>query len=251
MLTVNAMTNTDYQMTALAVHGGPVAPSQIFRQTEGLVGALGEDGKAQPMLKEVSGFSDFLADYSESKEDFESEFDTKMDEADSASKSLSKSVEEFRSEERDNAEERATEIVTNFVDRYNDATRFLSERKDVSDQVASLASAFDSTARSIGELSSIGVGYGEDGELRVDTQRLSEKLKEKPEDVEQALGRDGAIGRADKTIRLANYNRERLFPSISKAMGVGRDSAKSMYSGRAKAASDDFGSRGAIFSMYS
>ena len=164
---------------------------------------------------------------------------------------LAKKHEEAQEKADKEEERKALKAVEEFVDRYNKAAKFFAKHQDVSEHVASLASVFDDTSRSVGTLSAIGVTSDEEGTLRVDAERLEESLRERPESVEYALGADGLAGRAEKSIDLASFNRDKLFPSISSIIEANRDAAKSMYSGQAEHAQDDYGSRGSMLNMYS
>lgn len=164
---------------------------------------------------------------------------------------LAKKREEAQEKADKEEERKALKAVEEFVDRYNQAAKFFAQHQDVSEHVASLASVFDDASRSVSTLSAIGVTSDEEGTLRVDTERLEESLRERPESVEYALGADGLAGRAEKSIDLASFNRDKLFPSISSIIEANRDAAKSMYSGQAARAQDDYASRGSMLNMYS
>lgn len=265
MMTVNAMTDTDNKMTSLALHG-VTAPSQTSRAVGGLAGANEESGSLTPMLKPVSGLSDFLAEYIDSKNKFENELRTVLREAREAASSMEaeKRVEnQHKSETKETA--RATsepkaetqsvlesvDTVENFAGRYNNLTQFLQENQEVSERTASLSSALNDASRSVGTFSAIGVTADANGKLHVNAARLAESLKNRPESVEYALGRDGLAGRAQKGIDLAEHNKDRLFPSISSAMGREDNPAKSMYSPKAVAARNDFTSKGSMLNMMS
>ncbi len=164
---------------------------------------------------------------------------------------LSKKREEAQEKADKEEERKALKAVEEFVDRYNKAAKFFAKHQEVSEHVASLASAFDDTSRSMSTLSAIGVTSDEQGTLRVDAERLEESLRTRPETVEYALGADGLAGRAEKNIDLASFNKDRLFPSVLSVTGDNQDETKTMYSGKAAHAQDDYSSRGSMLNMYS
>lgn len=260
MLSVSAMTDTDTKMTALAVHG-VTAPSQVSRPVGGLAGASDESGTLTPLLKPVTGLSDFLSEYIEEKNRFEAKLRTTLQEAREAASSMevmkySASREESAGKEmqppsQPQAEEGSVGTIANFADRFNALTNFMGENQNVSKHAASITSLLSDASRSVGTFSSIGITADANGKLHVNTARLEASLKNRPESVEYALGKDGLAGRAEKGIKLAAFNQKRLFPSVSSAMGREDNPAKSMYSPKAVAARNDFNDRGAMLNLYS
>ncbi len=262
MLSVSAMTDTDNKMTSLALHG-VTAPSQVSKPVGGLVGASNEGGSLTPMLKPVTGLSEFLSEYIEEKNRFEAELRTTLQEAKKAAASME--VMKYADDEPDksaDAEDKAPSqpqdaakesvgTVANFADRYNALTNFMNENQNVSRHAASLTSLLSDASRSVGTFSSIGITADANGKLHVNSARLEASLKNRPESVEYALGKDGLAGRAEKGIKLAAFNQKRLFPSVSSAMGREDNPTKSMYSPKAVAAQNDFSDRGAMLNLYS
>ena len=141
--------------------------------------------------------------------------------------------------------------VEAFADRYNNLTEFLKENKDVSERASSISSALKDASRSVGAFSSIGITSDANGKLHVNASRLAASLKDRPESVEYVLGKGGLASRAKKSIKLADFNQDRLFPSVSSAMGREDNPAKSMYSPKAVAAQNDFKDRGSMLNLYS
>ena len=263
MSSVRMMTDTDNKMTSLAAVQGITAPSQTSRAVHGLAGASEESGSLTPLLKPVAGLSDFLTEYIDSKNRFEAELRTTLQEARKAAASM-ETMEYAQAERKERAAEAAdaattqttgmnnsVDTVETFADRYNDLTQFLEENKDASKHAASVSSALSDASRSVGTFASIGITSDADGKLHVNASRLAASLKNRPESVEYALGKDGLAGRAKKSINLAAFNRDKLFPSVSSAMGREDNPAKSMYSPKAVAAQNDFKSRGSMLNLYS
>ena len=263
MSSVSMMTDTDNKMMSLAVVHGVKAPSQTSHAIGGLTGANGENGSLTPLLKPVSGLSDFLAEYIDSKNRFEEELRTTLQEARKAAASM-EAMEYAQAEREERASEAAepastqtadannpVNTVESFADRYNDLTQFLEENKTASKHAASISSALSDTSQSVGAFSSIGITSDAKGKLHVNASRLAASLKTRPESVEYVLGTGGLAGRAKKSINLAAFNQNKLFPSVSSAMGREDNPAKSMYSPKAVAAQNDFKDRGSMLNLYS
>ena len=112
MPSVRAMTDTDNKMTSLALHG-VTAPSQVSKPVGGLVGASEESGSLTPMLKPISGLSEFLSDYIDSKNQFESKLRSALKEARQAATSMEamQTAETHRKERATELKEAATEAI--------------------------------------------------------------------------------------------------------------------------------------------
>ena len=262
MSSVSMMTDTDNKMMSLAVVHGITAPSQTSHAVGGLAGASETSGALTPMLKPISGLSDFLADYIDSKNRFEAELRTTLQEARKAAASM-ETMEYTQTEHKERTAEAAEAIsepkmnedsvgtVETVADRYNNLTEFLKENKDVSERASSITSALKDASRSVGAFSAIGITADANGKLHVNATRLAASLKDRPESVEYVLGKGGLAGRAKKSIKLAAFNQDKLFPSVSSAMGREDNPTKSMYSPKAIAAQNDFKDRGSMLNLYS
>ncbi len=263
MSSVSMMADTDNKMMSLAVVHGITAPSQTGHAVGGLAGANDASGSLTPMLKPVSGLSDFLADYIDSKNRFEEELRTTLQEARKAAVSM-ETMEYARAERKERAAETKEEAaaglrinkdsvgtVEKFAERYNSLTEFLKGKKDLSEHAASVSSALKDASRSVGAYSAIGITADANGKLHVNASRLAASLKDRPESVEYVLGKGGLASRAKKSIKLATFNQDKLFPSVSSAIGREDNPAKSMYSPKATAAQNDFSDRGSMLNMYS
>ena len=103
--------------------------------------------------------------------------------------------------------------IKKFADSYNKTLSFLNENKDVSTAVSDLAYSFATTRFQSGALSKIGIAVDMNGALSVNESKLSQALKQNPQDVEKILG--GASGIASnaygKTVNAMNNSRN-LYP---------------------------------------
>ena len=262
MSSLSMMTDTDNKMMSLAVVHGITAPSQTSHVVGGLAGASEASGSLTPMLKPVSGLSDFLADYIDSKNRFEAELRMTLQEARKAAASM-ETMEYAQMERQEHTAEVAEAVsepkkdrdsvgtVETFANRYNNLTEFFKENKDVSERTSSITSALKDASRSVGAFSAIGITADANGKLHVNATRLAASLKDRPESVEYVLGKGGLAGRAQKSIKLATFNQDKLFPSVSYALGREDNPAKSMYSSKAVAAQNDFKARGSMLNLYS
>ncbi len=329
MPTVHAAANINLGIRAVSVQRGLNVPTQELIASTGVVGSIDDSGSMRSALASVRGFSDFLAQYSDTKEKFENGLHKAIDNAKNAVSSLENlelinrkksdlnnpleraSLREKQQEEKvalhpymirrdslgtkisgisitekqdtsnpkrnettvqtdnvrekerngvlgrvdddsvvDKATKETVRQVEDFVNSYNKAAQYLENHQDVSEHVASLSSVFDDTSRSMQVLSDIGVTTDEKGALRVDAKRLGMSLMEHPENVKSALGTDGLAGRAARNIGLADFNRERLYPSVASVVSGEYDSSKFMYSKGAVTAANGFKNKGSIFNLY-
>ena len=108
---------------------------------------------------------------------------------------------------------RTIDAIKKFADSYNKTLSFLNENKDVSTAVSDLAYSFATTRFQSGALSKIGIAVDMNGALSVNESKLSQALKQNPQDVEKILG--GASGIASnaygKTVNAMNNSRN-LYP---------------------------------------
>ena len=125
-----------------------------------------------------------------------------------------KSQEEDSSETPKTSEENTVERVQNMVRSYNSVVSYLNENRAVSDKISALASNFNTTHSLQSSLSSIGISANASGELTVDPQRLLSALEDNSDRVISILGSTGLTGQMNKSVSLANYQSENLFPTI-------------------------------------
>jgi len=124
--------------------------------------------------------------------------------------------EENSEEQKETQSKENSKIVSiqDFVRDYNSTLSYLNQNRGVSNRVSALASNFNRNDDLNKSLSNIGISVKESGELSVDEKELTNALQNKSEDVNAALGNQGLAGRLDKTVNLANYQGENLFPTI-------------------------------------
>jgi flagellar capping protein FliD len=143
------------------------------------------------------------------------------------------------------------DLVTDFADKYNTATGFLSADSEISGRVQSLADSFRDTKYFSQSLSSIGVSvHASTGKLSGDTGRLTKALKESPDEVESALGKNGLADRAASKVDFAESQKDKLFPTVNQMMGSDAETTKALYSGRAMTAQMNYINAGNLLNMY-
>ena len=107
--------------------------------------------------------------------------------------------------------------VRNLVDRFNDTVSYFNENRSVSDRMSALASSFNDTENLAGSLNSVGITLNEGGTLTINESRLSDALNQNSSGVNELLGR------LDRTVELANSQRDNLFPSVTDYVSNRRD----------------------------
>lgn len=115
---------------------------------------------------------------------------------------------------RDENHNAALSNVRNLVDRFNDAVAYFNENRGMSDRMSALAGTFDNAGRLAESLNNVGI-VNDNGRLRVNESRLAEALNRNSADVANALGQNGLAGRLDRSVELANSQRDNLFPSVA------------------------------------
>ena len=130
---------------------------------------------------------------------------------------------------RDENTNAALSNVRNLVDRFNDAVNYLNENRGMSDRMSALAVTFDTAGRFAESLNDVGI-VNDGGRLRVNESRLAEALNSNSSGVADALGQNGLAGRLDRSVELANSQRDNLFPSITDYINDRRnDPTESLY----------------------
>ena len=107
--------------------------------------------------------------------------------------------------------------VRNLVNRFNDTVSYFNENRDVSGRMSALASSFNATENLAGSLNSVGITLNEGGMLTINETRLSDALSQNSSGVNELLGR------LDRTVELANSQRDNLFPSVTDYVSNRRD----------------------------
>lgn len=138
--------------------------------------------------------------------------------------------------------------VASLLDNYNDTVGHLHDRRGQSTRFDSAyhrgSNAEDSKFMS--SLTSIGINVNFTGVVSVDTDKLSNALRDNPDKVEQILGKDGLAGRIANSVASSGYQSERMSPTINSL--AARSSA--LLSPRWTVAAMMYGNGGNFMDMY-
>lgn len=119
--------------------------------------------------------------------------------------------------------------VRNLVNRFNDAVDYFNQNRGVSNRMSALAVNFNEARNSEG-LNTVGITIGDDGRLRVNETRLNDALNENSANVNELLGRNGLAGRLDRSVELANAQRDDLFTDVTDYVNAERaEPTESLY----------------------
>ena len=223
-----------------------------------------------------NSLSSVLSEYDSTKKQFTKEYESAMGDLGNAAKALrntnfhvtvtdtaestaaaapatdaaqpsAKTAAEKKTEENTKA---AVGAVQNFVKAYNETVNFLKDNKDVSKRVAALGNSFNDASYFAKSLSTVGISVKSGGELSVDTERLTKALKEKPNAVDNVLGKGGFTDRTANKAENALRQSDKMFPSVSSMLGSSVSDAKRMYSANTINRSMAYENVGSMLNMY-
>ena len=202
-----------------------------------------------------NSLSSVLSDYDAAKKQFTKEYDAAMGDLGKAANALKNT--NFRVAPKGTSEEDAEKntqaavgAVQDFAKAYNETISFLKDNKDVSKRVAALGNSFNDASYFAKSLSAAGVSVKSNGELSVDTERLTKALKENPSSVEAALGKGGFADRTAGKAENAQRQSDKMFPSVSSMLGSSVSDAKRMYSANTVGRSMSYENIGTFLNMY-
>lgn len=115
---------------------------------------------------------------------------------------------------RDENANAALSNVRNLVARFNDAVNYFNENRGLSNRMSALAGTFDNAGRFAESLNAVGISV-DNGRLTVNESRLADALNRNSSDVQNALGRNGLAGQLDRSLELADAQRDNLFPTVA------------------------------------
>lgn len=147
-----------------------------------------------------------LQDFSQKSDKFFSGFFPEMESLKTSATNLQNT--DFASEDT----EKTVKNVKAFAEDYNSALQFLSDNKNVSDNVKDLASSFAETKYNKLDYAAIGVNVDASGKLSVDEEKLTAALQSDPSKVEGLLGKNGLASRTYKKALAAENNATNLLP---------------------------------------
>ncbi len=143
----------------------------------------------------------------------------------------------------------ALEAVSNFVSNYNSSLQFLNDNASVSRRVENLANTFSDTTYSASRYEPVGISVQSNGMLEINEEILADAIVNNPDKVSSALGEGGLAGKAQKHVSFANFQQDKLFPSVQSMFGDQIRTA-SIYTSNAYLASSSYASLGNLFNMW-
>lgn len=214
-----------------------------------------------------SGMSGLLASYNDASRTFHAEFNSSMQDLYSAAAKISdtnfnvgkNAITETKEKGKDgkdvtvynynDALKTAISNVTGLVDKYNKASSFFSDNKDISVRIKDMAGVFADTTYRAGSYQQIGINVASDGKMSVNTEMLAKAITEKPSTVASVLGDFGLAGKAKDHVAYAQSQQDKLFPSVSKMLG-NEIKTTSLYTGSAVLNMTNYASVGNLVDMF-
>ncbi|MBO6178578.1 MAG: flagellar filament capping protein FliD [Selenomonadaceae bacterium] len=226
---------------------------------------------AQNVYEIKQNAAELAASYDSAKSTFNAEYNSTMTDLDKAVKNfskinfdvgedaLSKSTKTVTDKEGNTSTETvlnmnsalksAVKGVTDLVDSYNGAIDLFKDSESVSNRMKNMSTMFSDTTYRSGNYSQIGINVKSDGKLEIDEEQLAESITKNPNKVSRILGKDGLAGKAESHMSVANYQKDKLFPSLNTMFGNQLETA-SAYTGKAMLNMNKYTNMGEIFNSY-
>lgn len=142
----------------------------------------------------------------------------------------------------------AVKNVKNLVSSYNDAIDLFSENKALSTRMENMSNMFSDTKYRASNYESIGITVGKDGSLSVDEEKLADAIVSSPDKVSRIMGKDGLAGKAESHMQIADYQKDKLFPSVTSMFGSELKTAQA-YTGNGLLRMSSYANVGNLFNM--
>ncbi len=229
----------------------------------GLLGSISSSSMSG-LMGLRSGMTELVKSYDSTAKAFKTEFSDTMSDLSKASADIKKinfdvggksALTQTTSEDGTVTTTKSSELVDalkgieDFASKYNDAIGFFKDNADLSKYMKIIANTFSDTTYRAKQFSGIGIVVGNDGKMKIDEDVLTKALTEKPSKVGRLLGKDGLAGMADRHISFAKSQQNRLFPSISSALGINGKSS-SLYSSNSLMRMSGYSSLGNLFNSW-
>jgi flagellar capping protein FliD len=143
----------------------------------------------------------------------------------------------------------AVKNVKNLVDKYNDAVSLFSDNASLSKRMQNVSDMFADTKYRASNYESIGITVGKDGSLSVDEEKLADAIVSSPDKVSRIVGKEGLAGKAESHVQMANYQKDKLFPSVTSLFGSELKTAQA-YTGNGMLRMNNYTNMGNLFNMY-
>ncbi len=229
----------------------------------GLLGSISSSSMSG-LMGLRSGMTELVKSYDSTAKAFKTEFSDTMSDLSKASADIKKinfdvggksALTQTTSEDGTVTTTKSSELVDalkgieDFASKYNDAIGFFKDNADLSKYMKNIANTFSDTTYRAKQFSGIGIVVGNDGKMKIDEDVLTKALTENPSKVGRLLGKDGLAGMADRHISFAKSQQNRLFPSISSALGINGKSS-SLYSSNSLMRMSGYSSLGNLFNSW-
>lgn len=218
-----------------------------------------------------SSAREVLSSYDEAKKAFTSEYNSTMDDLSKAVKAV-KSTDfhvgedaltktKVTTTDKDGKTSTTTKLdmsddlkaavknVKGLVDAYNGAIDLFKENAPLSNRMQNMSDMFSDTKYRASNYESIGISVGKDGTLSVNEEKLADAIVSSPDKVSRIVGKEGLAGKAESHMHTANYQKDKLFPSVSSMFGSELKTAQA-YTGSGAARMNGYMNMGNLFSMY-
>lgn len=232
----------------------PAAVYTPSKDTSSLYGSTSSSGVINAISENKTILNDVTKSYNAANKTFNTEFKSTMSDLKSSAKAMAATdfnVKGATDKETDANVSAALKNVNNFVKDYNDAVSLFSDYSGLGKRLSNMSSLFaDNSARS-SSLNAIGIKVdGETGKLSVDTEKLTQAMKDTPSRVEYQLGDYGMAGKTESKINVANSQKDQLFPSLAEMAGDSYTTSQALYTGNALAAMNRYSAIGNFMDMY-
>lgn len=229
----NASSSTSSALTALT--------SSSSSSTSSLYSSSSSAEDMQTLSSIKNGYAGLVSSYESTKKTFNTELNSTLSDLSSSAKTVANMNFDFsESDITTNADgtktysdslKAAIKNIKNLVSDYNDALDFFSDNKEVSNRASALATEFADTTYRSGQYEAIGITVdSKTGALSVDEDKLATALTTESDRVENTLGSNGLAGKAESHVSLANFQKDKIFPTATQMFG-NETKAASLYTG--------------------
>ena len=249
MATISSMANNTYLMYKMAQDNGlsltgsssTSSSSSSSSKTSSLYSSSSSASDMQTLSSIKNGYSGLVSSYESTKKTFNTEMNSALSDLSSSAKTVANMNFSFSASDiTTNADGTKTysdsltsaiKNVKQLVSDYNTALDFFSDNKSVSNRASALATEFADTTYRADQYSAIGITVdSKTGALSVDEDKLATALTTESDRAANSLGSNGLAGKAESHVALANFQKDKIFPTATQMFGD-ETKAVSLYTG--------------------
>lgn len=262
MATISSMANNTYLMYKMAQDNGLsltgssstssssstastlaalTSSSSSSSKTSSLYSSSSSASDMQTLSSIKNGYAGLVSSYESTKKTFNTEMNSALSDLSSSAKTVANMNFSFSASDiTTNADGTKTysdsltsaiKNVKQLVSDYNTALDFFSDNKSVSNRASALATEFSDTTYRSGQYSAIGITVdSKTGALSVDEDKLATALTTESDRTANTLGSNGLAGKAESHVALANFQKDKIFPTATQMFGS-ETTAASLYTG--------------------